>query len=159
MQDGRCRLINRGNLLVRLMEWQARRSEKMGMQIVGKKNNESEKERGKKSRRGGLLLEHVISSCYMGLEILMEKRFHSYCIGPKQLALMFYENLADCNLNISFETSMSHRSSCVLFSIRQFSFRSSFHPVLVNSIVCNLFFTRMHSEVIGNYVIDADGRV
>ena len=37
MQDGRCRLINRGNLLVRLMEWQARRSEKMGMQIVGGK--------------------------------------------------------------------------------------------------------------------------
>ena len=78
---------------------------------------------------------------------------------PKQLALVFHENLIDCNFIISFETSVNHRSSCVMFSIRQFNFSSSFNPVLVYSVVCNLFFARMHSGVTGNCVIDGDGGV
>lgn len=90
MHDGRCRLINRGNLLVRLMEWQAQGREKMDSQIVGE-NNERGKERGKKRWWGegrfiiGAL--NVLSSCYEGLESLMEKWFHSHRIRPKQWTL------------------------------------------------------------------------
>lgn len=47
MQDGRCRLINRGNLLVRLMEWQAQPSEKTERQIVAKIMKEGGREMGK----------------------------------------------------------------------------------------------------------------
>lgn len=42
MQDGRRGLINRVDLLLRLMEWQAQRSREMARLIVGKNNERVE---------------------------------------------------------------------------------------------------------------------
>ena len=117
MQDGRCRLINRGNLLLRLIEWQAHRSEKMKRQIVGG-GNESGKERGKKRGGGGVVIIgalDVMSLCYMGLEVLM-RNVVSFPQNQTRAAVsrtvtllysMFFENLMSATFSLNWhETQM-----------------------------------------------------
>lgn len=75
MQDGRYRLINRADLLLRLMEWQTHRSKKMERQIVGK-NNERGREKGEK--RGGrerfiIWALNVIFLMLQGFKALLKK--------------------------------------------------------------------------------------
>lgn len=70
---------------MRLMERQAQGSEKMERQIVGKIMKEGRRE--EKKEEGGVIIGtlNVISSCYMGLEILMW--FHSHRITPEQCTI------------------------------------------------------------------------
>lgn len=53
MQDGRRALINRVDLLLRLIEWQAQSSGEMERQIVGKNNERGEGKVGGREEVGG----------------------------------------------------------------------------------------------------------